>query len=100
MVLLQLADRNVRSQRASTPRSAGQRQVLRDKARRRSQFGQARLLLALSAPSTDLTDLPATAAMNLSDLPFRKLGEHAGIVLLRAALVLAVGFALVNSLQG
>jgi hypothetical protein len=38
--------------------------------------------------------------MNLSDLPIRKLGEHAGIVLLRAALVLAVGFALVNSLQG
>jgi hypothetical protein len=38
--------------------------------------------------------------MNLSDLPFRKLGEHAGIVLLRAALVLAVAFALVNSLQG
>jgi hypothetical protein len=38
--------------------------------------------------------------MNLSDLPFRKLGENAGIVLLRAALVLAVVFALINSLQG
>ncbi len=31
---------------------------------------------------------------------FRKLGEQAGLVLLRAALVLAVGFALANSMQG
>jgi len=38
--------------------------------------------------------------MNLPGISFRKLGEHAGIVLLRAALVLAVAFALVNSLQG
>ncbi len=38
--------------------------------------------------------------MNLPDLPLRKLGEQAGIVLLRAALVLAVAFALLNSLQG
>ena len=38
--------------------------------------------------------------MNRTDLPFRKLGEQAGILLLRAALVLAVAFALVHSLQG
>ena len=82
------------------PRIAGQRQLLRGKARCRSQFGQARLLLAIPAPSTAVTARPATAAMNLPDLPLRKLGEQAGIVLLRAALVLAVAFALLNSLQG
>lgn len=80
--------------------TAGQRQLVREKARRPSQFPQARLLLAVSVPSTEATDRQATAAMNLSDLPFRKLSEQAGIVLLRAALVLAVAFALVNSLQG
>ena len=35
--------------------------------------------------------------MRVPDLQFRKLGENLGIVLLRAALVLAVVFALANS---
>ena len=38
--------------------------------------------------------------MRVPDFQFRKLGEQAGIVLLRAALVLAVVFALVNSMPG
>jgi len=38
--------------------------------------------------------------MRASDSRFRKLGEQAGIVLLRAALVLALVFALANSLPG
>lgn len=38
--------------------------------------------------------------MNRSEIPFRKLGEQAGIVLLRAALVLALVFALANSMPG
>jgi len=38
--------------------------------------------------------------MNLRGFPFRKLGEQAGMVVLRAALVLAVVFALANSMQG
>jgi hypothetical protein len=38
--------------------------------------------------------------MHLPHLSLRRLGEQAGIVLLRAALVLAVAFALANSMQG
>ncbi len=38
--------------------------------------------------------------MQLPDLQFRKLGETAGILLLRTALVLALAFALVNAFQG
>ena len=38
--------------------------------------------------------------MRISDFPFHKLGEHAGMVLLRTALVLALLFALVNAFQG
>jgi hypothetical protein len=38
--------------------------------------------------------------MRVPDFQFRKLGEQAGIVLLRAALVLAVVFALANSFPG
>lgn len=37
--------------------------------------------------------------MRASDFPFRKLGEQAGITLLRAALLLAVAFALMDSLR-
>ena len=65
-----------------------------------SQFGQARLLLATLLPSMSVTEQPASAAMNLPHFPFRRLGEQAGLVLLRAALVLAVVFALVHSAQG
>ena len=43
---------------------------------------------------------PATTTMQLPDLQFRKLGETAGILLLRTALVLALAFALVNAFQG
>ena len=42
----------------------------------------------------------ATSIMRISDFPFHKLGEHAGMVLLRTALVLALLFALVNAFQG
>ena len=38
--------------------------------------------------------------MRVPEFRFRKLGEQAGIVLLRAALVLALLFALANSLPG
>jgi len=36
--------------------------------------------------------------MHLPDISLRRLGEQAGIVLLRAALVLAVAFALADSI--
>ncbi|TWG94500.1 hypothetical protein L599_000100002160 [Luteimonas sp. J16] len=38
--------------------------------------------------------------MRVPDFRFRRLGEQAGILLLRAALVLALVFALANSLPG
>lgn len=38
--------------------------------------------------------------MRLPDFQIRRLGEQAGIMLLRAALVLALVFALANSLSG
>ena len=38
--------------------------------------------------------------MRVPDSRFRRLGEQAGIVLLRAALVLSVVFALANSMPG
>ncbi len=43
---------------------------------------------------------PATTTMRLPDLQFRKLGEHAGMMLLRTALVLALLFALANTFPG
>ena len=48
----------------------------------------------------DRGDRSATAAMTVSPSRFRKFGDQAGLVVLRAALVLAVGFALANSMQG
>lgn len=42
----------------------------------------------------------ATTTMQLPHFPFRKLGENAGMLLLRAALVLALLFALANAFPG
>lgn len=38
--------------------------------------------------------------MRIPDLQFRKFGENAGLMLLRAALVLALLFALANTFPG
>jgi len=58
---------------------------------------------ATSAPDspwqTDAPDLAITT-MHIPDFQFRKLGENAGMLLLRTALVLALLFALVNAFPG
>lgn len=56
--------------------------------------------MSCNDPRQPDTPDPATTTMHIPDLQFRKLGENAGMLLLRAALVLALVFALVNAFPG
>lgn len=64
-----------------------------------SRFGRARFLLVTSVARGDRRAEPAPIDMRVSDFHLRKLGEQAGIALLRAALLLAVAFALMDSIR-
>ena len=53
-----------------------------------------------TTPWRPATPDPTATTMRIPDFQLRKLGENAGMLLLRAALVLALLFALANTFPG